>query len=678
MIGKSLKLLLPLILLAWRYTYFSRGRLSPWFAAGTLLILWGCSLFSEKWKLRLLPALIAGILLPFLTKAVYLMGQVLFFSLTGKGYGPIYFDSNWIFALPLYLTGLLLFLPALRYRSFLPWFLLLNTLLLAALEWLNRSIDPLQNLSQGLLFSGLLLLTALIILHPADPVQRRGRSFLQNSILSGILVLVVLFLFSRYEEGSLKQGGGLLQTDSFRFDFSDYLQLQSEVSLSGDLVFLFRKEGEAERMLLRRYLLTGYDEKGFHREDPLPGGEELPPYLPAERTELEDPGYQGRSSIRQEFFMVNFHPNGFLALDYPREIRPYKEWDDASFSSVYEVESMSYTESLWRLIRVQESDLDPEMLTHYTDYGGREDIRKLAEEITEEAARPFLKAREIEEYFHKNYYYSLKPGVAPGGDPLGYFLFDSRKGYCSYYAFAMTLMCRSLGIPARVALGFWVDPGGEVLNFYPVLANQAHAWVEVYFNEYGWVAFDPTSEQMAPGEEIIWEQMDRQEFIGLIEEILQNAEGLELKEALPEEVSLDEETPLGEWIGKRAKGALPILPLLYLLLLLLQRTPWLCFLRSRPEQRVRGILNWILRDLSRRGYDCKGLPRELERRLGAEIPVLQRTIPLYQQIRFADNLPEGKQKLSLMIRDFRRHRRTVSLKQRLRGLLYPLPQRRFL
>jgi len=62
-------------------------------------------------------------------------------------------------------------------------------------------------------------------------------------------------------------------------------------------------------------------------------------------------------------------------------------------------------------------------------------------------------------------------------------------------------MCRSLGIPSRVAVGFSVDPQSEILNFYEVRAFQAHAWVEVYFGSLGWVDFDPTSETAAPGED---------------------------------------------------------------------------------------------------------------------------------------------------------------------------------
>jgi protein-glutamine gamma-glutamyltransferase len=87
----------------------------------------------------------------------------------------------------------------------------------------------------------------------------------------------------------------------------------------------------------------------------------------------------------------------------------------------------------------------------------------------------------------------------------------------------MALMCRSLGIPARVSVGFYVDPASEVLNFYEVREFQAHAWVEVYFGKQGWVEFDPTSSTPAPGEEMLaFPAPDREQMAKLIAEILNN------------------------------------------------------------------------------------------------------------------------------------------------------------
>jgi Transglutaminase-like superfamily len=143
--------------------------------------------------------------------------------------------------------------------------------------------------------------------------------------------------------------------------------------------------------------------------------------------------------------------------------------------------------------------------------------------VTQDEPTYYGKARAIEEYLRSHYLYSLKPGIAEDGNQLHHFLFVSKKGYCSYFAFAMALMCRTLGIPARVSVGFYVDPQSEVLNFYEVRAFQAHAWVEVYFGNLGWVEFDPTSSTPAPGEDFVpFPAPDRDRMAKLIAEILNN------------------------------------------------------------------------------------------------------------------------------------------------------------
>ncbi len=90
----------------------------------------------------------------------------------------------------------------------------------------------------------------------------------------------------------------------------------------------------------------------------------------------------------------------------------------------------------------------------------------------------------------------------PGADAVDYFLFDVQEGYCDYYASAMVVMLRSLGIPARFVVGYtpgdYIAPpieGQVVAGKYLVLERNAHAWVEVYFPTYGWIQFEPTASE---------------------------------------------------------------------------------------------------------------------------------------------------------------------------------------
>lgn len=78
-------------------------------------------------------------------------------------------------------------------------------------------------------------------------------------------------------------------------------------------------------------------------------------------------------------------------------------------------------------------------------------------------------------------------------DPMVAFLYDFKRGHCEYFAGAMTLMCQSLGLQARVVVGFKCDDFNTLTNSYLVRQNHAHAWVEVLNDKRQWITFDPTS-----------------------------------------------------------------------------------------------------------------------------------------------------------------------------------------
>jgi hypothetical protein len=96
-------------------------------------------------------------------------------------------------------------------------------------------------------------------------------------------------------------------------------------------------------------------------------------------------------------------------------------------------------------------------------------------------------------YLQHNYRYSLQlPAVPAGHDPVDWFLFDVKTGYCEQFATAATLMLRSLGVDARLATGYATGDYDPVLNQAVVRERDAHAWVEVFFPQSGWVPVDPT------------------------------------------------------------------------------------------------------------------------------------------------------------------------------------------
>src|SRR5205807_8614837 len=109
------------------------------------------------------------------------------------------------------------------------------------------------------------------------------------------------------------------------------------------------------------------------------------------------------------------------------------------------------------------------------------------------ARTPYAAAVALDEWFRSGggFRYTNHPAVF-GAAPLVSFVTQTRAGYCQYFAGAMALMLRYLGIPARVAVGFAGGTYGAQRHAWLVSDLDSHAWVEVWFKAYGWIPFDPT------------------------------------------------------------------------------------------------------------------------------------------------------------------------------------------
>ena len=141
------------------------------------------------------------------------------------------------------------------------------------------------------------------------------------------------------------------------------------------------------------------------------------------------------------------------------------------------------------------ADYPPEILDRYlqlpADFSQR--VADLAGEVTAGQATTYEKVKAVESYLRTIPYTDTIAAPAADVDPVEYFLFDIRTGYCDYYASAMATMLRSLGIPARTASGYAEGTYDEESKLYFVTERDAHTWVEVYFPLYGWIEFEPTA-----------------------------------------------------------------------------------------------------------------------------------------------------------------------------------------
>ena len=139
--------------------------------------------------------------------------------------------------------------------------------------------------------------------------------------------------------------------------------------------------------------------------------------------------------------------------------------------------------------------LPPEAAARYLALpeGVPQRVLDLARGVVAGAETRYDAARSIEAYL-RTYPYNLDLPAPPGDrDIVDYFLFDLQEGYCDYYASAMVVMARAVGVPARLAAGYaqgTYDPAGRR---WVVTEQNGHSWIEVYFEEFGWVEFEPTA-----------------------------------------------------------------------------------------------------------------------------------------------------------------------------------------
>ena len=195
-------------------------------------------------------------------------------------------------------------------------------------------------------------------------------------------------------------------------------------------------------------------------------------------------------------------------VSYPSELFfvkvPQGEMDPVQFRAdspvlagqQYEVHANEYQPTI---IQLQYAGEDyPEWVTkNYLQLPDRLslDIVALAHRITADAPTAYDKADAITKYLREEITYSNTVEDPPRGrDPLDWFLFDSKKGFCNYFASAEVVLLRSAGIPARMAVGF-AQGEFESPNTYTVRQQDSHAWPEVYFPGVGWVEFEPTTNQ---------------------------------------------------------------------------------------------------------------------------------------------------------------------------------------
>jgi transglutaminase-like putative cysteine protease len=125
-------------------------------------------------------------------------------------------------------------------------------------------------------------------------------------------------------------------------------------------------------------------------------------------------------------------------------------------------------------------------------------ILRIARQITEGESTVYGKVLAIQDYLRDNFRYDLRVPAGHDNNHILTFLTKTKAGYCEQFAGSMAVLLRALGIPARVAVGFTPGRLDERNGLWSVTLQNAHAWVEVLFPGFGWLAFEPTPTRANP------------------------------------------------------------------------------------------------------------------------------------------------------------------------------------
>lgn len=325
---------------------------------------------------------------------------------------------------------------------------------------------------------------------------------------TGLAVLVPLAvptlslsLFGGPGRGS---GGG---ADAVAVD-NPMVNMRRDLSRGTDVDMVRVRTDDPDVTYLRIAVLDAYDGDAWR-----PGRSQRPPTQRTTGPVTPPPGLEQPEAARTHDWDVEVlgeFETDWLPVPYPvTSIVADGDWrydsDTLDFTSFDSQDARGMTYSLRRLVVEPDAEtMASAPPAPATVFGPNTDlpdevpelVSDLADEVSAQARTRYEKAVALQQWFRVDgdFSYSLQPSPGTGVDDLERFLTpgpDGRVGYCEQFASAMALMGRTLNIPSRVVVGF-LRPAEESDGVYVYSAHDMHAWPEMYFEDTGWVRFEPT------------------------------------------------------------------------------------------------------------------------------------------------------------------------------------------
>jgi transglutaminase-like putative cysteine protease len=228
-----------------------------------------------------------------------------------------------------------------------------------------------------------------------------------------------------------------------------------------------------------------------------------------------DDATRSGSDFVQTFYVERGGPNLVFGAYAPTQLyfpdRAVFQLDDGAIRSgtdmpggtIYTVVSKRPDVTAARLRAAEASTIPDGIVPRYVQLPPEtpERVKALARDVTVDAPTTYDKVRALETWMATNTRYTLNvPPLPARADAVDQFLFVDKVGFCEQIGTSLVVMLRSLGIPARLAVGFVPGERNPFTGLWEVRAKDAHAWAEVWFPGVGWQAFDPTADVPLAGD----------------------------------------------------------------------------------------------------------------------------------------------------------------------------------
>ena len=305
--------------------------------------------------------------------------------------------------------------------------------------------------------------------------------------------------------GASQRGRGVTGFDPNQyFGYGDRLDLRLRGELSNDLVMRVRSP---EPRLWRAQVYDRYDGTAWTSSDTDPrvarSGFDASIRIPSPPERTSGPSHELVQTFYVERDLPNlvFHsqqateifvPSSTVHIDAFGSIRmPFLMEKDTIYSVISDVPDRT----LEQLRFSPPPDRDDADLARHLQLPDTLGPRffALADSIAQPHATTAEKVLAVERWLHDNKRYNLDiPPDPEGRDPVEVFLFERDEGFCEQIATSMALLLRAVGIPARLVTGFGEGERNLFTGYWEVRNSDAHAWLEVYYPNIGWVEYDPT------------------------------------------------------------------------------------------------------------------------------------------------------------------------------------------